>query len=57
MTRRSVALSLIGGLLLLLWLFTGVERAAREGLHWKAFIAQLGWWGTVIERFTNAATT
>lgn len=30
MTRRSVALSMIGGLLLLLWLFTGVERAARE---------------------------
>lgn len=30
MTRRSVAISLIGGLLLLLWLFTGVERAARE---------------------------
>lgn len=30
MTRRAVAFWLAGGLLLLLWLFTGVERTARE---------------------------
>jgi hypothetical protein len=41
MTKRAVAFWLAGGLVLLLWLFTGVERIGREQrIDYEPFIKQ-----------------